>query len=135
MIVEGTADDPMDPDTKWVILTEVNKEPCARSLAPERKKRECKFERDVSISRPKIRRQVAEKDSLVIAPTREIPQEHRNCINRAKAVLESQQEERLEPRFYPSHHPLHVKNSRLGRILEDQQDEIVFESLRQIQEN
>ena len=135
MIVEGTADDPTDPDCKWVTLTEVlekNQEPCAISRrTPERKKRECKSERDLSINRPKRRRQVAEKDPLAIAQVkREIPPEHRNMITRCQAWLEGQNEERLEPTVYADHR---LNNSRLNRIQGDQQDELVFEKLPQIQ--
>ena len=131
----------MDPDSEYVTLTEVNnanQEPCAVSRrTQERKKRDCKSERksEVSLnrSRPKRRRLVAEKDSLVIAQTREILPEHRNIINRGNALLERQNEERPVPTFYPTNHRLN--NSRLGRILGDQSDELVFENLRQIQEN
>ena len=136
MIVEGTADDPMDPDCKWVTLTEViDVNQKHRAITPERRKRDCESERDFSInpSRQKRLRLVDEKDPLAVGQVkREIPTEHRNMINRAQAWLEGQNEERLEPTVYEEHR---LNNSRLLRIQGDQQDELVFEKLPQIQEN
>jgi len=143
--VEGTSDDPMDPNCEWVTLkldpvaSEEDEKLCAISgRTPGRKKRDLKSERDHSInrSRPKRRRLVADKNSgkdlLAVAQMkREIDPEHRNFIRRGHAWLENQGEaERPPPTFYPGR----LNNARLGRILGDQDDELSFEKFGQIQD-
>ncbi|CBY38215.1 unnamed protein product [Oikopleura dioica] len=136
IIVEGTTDDPTDPNCEWITLkldpvapeeNDTLSAVCKRT--PERKKRDFKSERDISINctRPKRRRLITDKKNVlaVAQVKREIDPKHRNFIERGHAWQEIQDEEvRPLPTFYTSERRLN--NSRLGRIMGDQQDELFF---------